>query len=508
MSHTVSASNVKNHVSKVAERLLEIRGVFMANKKANELSDKQLQKLIRPDAKQYIRDGNGLSLCITPTERPDWRQWYFIYTSPETSKRRYYPLGTYPGVSLANARVEATKLLAEVKRAVDPLERERREMEERLAIDEQRRQDEAEAAKVTTVEDLCSDYITKHAKVKKRSWAKDERILNVDVIPAWNGRKAQDIAKGDIISLLDKVVGRGSPIMANNTFAVIRKMFNWAVEKDILKTSPCLGVKMPSERVSRDRVLSEIEVKTLWGNLGACAISPEIRNALKLILLTAQRPGEVIGMHTKEIDVTWWTIPAERAKNKKTHRVFLTEMALELINQSIERVRLIREIPPEEEYSGYIFPTPHRSKEQSIDPLAVAIAVGRNLAFPLTDDKGSQLYTKEGKPATENRTGIQKWTSHDLRRSAATFMAQFGEMDEVIDAVLNHAKQGVIKVYNQYRYDDEKQAAMVELEYKITCIINGEEYRTPKQRRADKELKEAKQGNVVNIETARQAKAA
>jgi hypothetical protein len=87
-------------------------------------------------------------------------------------------------------------------------------------------------------------------------------------------------------------------------------------------------------------------------------------------------------------------------------------------------------------------------------------------------------------------------------------MAQAGEMDEVIDAVLNHAKQGVIKVYNQYRYDDEKQVAMEELEYKLTCIINGIEYRSPKQRKADETLQEAKQSNVVDIDIARQRKAA
>lgn len=73
-----------------------------------------------------------------------------------------------------------------------------------------------------------------------------------------------------------------------------------------------------------------------------------------------------------------------------------------------------------------------------------------------------------------NRLGIDQFTPHDLRRTAATFMAEMGVMDEVIDAVLNHAKQGVIKVYNQYRYDKEKQAALETWGRKLRSIITGE----------------------------------
>lgn len=89
--------------------------------------------------------------------------------------------------------------------------------------------------------------------------------------------------------------------MANNSFQVIRKMFNFAVERNILPFSPCNGLKLPSPKLSRDRALSEREIGTLWHNLDDCAISNEIKAALRLVLVTAQRPGEVIGLHTGEI---------------------------------------------------------------------------------------------------------------------------------------------------------------------------------------------------------------
>jgi integrase len=128
-------------------------------------------------------------------------------------------------------------------------------------------------------------------------------------------------------------------------------------------------------------------------------------------------------MHASEIDGQWWTIPAERAKNGKTHRVYLIATALKLIGDTAGK--------------GYIFPTPHRGKERSVGDTTLTVAVSRNLAIPLTDGKGKPLYDGQGKPATENRLGGDHFTPHDLRRTAATFMASMGFMDEIIDAVLN-----------------------------------------------------------------------
>jgi len=445
----------------------------MANKKANALSDLELRKLKKPEVKQWVRDGNGLALCLTPIVKGDWRNWYFIYTSPETSKRRYYPLGSYPGTSLADARNAATQLLAEVKKAVDPMERERRDLEARQLADEQKRLAEEAAGKVITVAKLCSEYIERHAKRFKKSWQEDERILTREVIPTWSKRKAQDIVKRDVLNLLEKIVDRGSPSMANNSFQVIRKMFNFAVEFDILQYSPCYGVKLPTPKNSRDRAFSETEIKSFWNNLDGCSISPEIKTALRLILITAQRPGEVIGIHTREIDGECWNIPAERAKNGKAQRVHLTGLASDYIQKALAHIKLKRDIPSEIEYSGYIFPCPHLGKDQPIDRHAMAIAVMRNLSWPMNDKKGKPLFNSDGKPATENRFGVEHFTPHDLRRTAATFMAQAGEMDEVIDAVLNHAKQGIIKVYNQYRYVKEKKHALETWERKLNRIITG-----------------------------------
>jgi integrase len=397
------------------------------------------------------------------------------------TKRVRVMIGSHPVKTAEDARSEAIKQLGAMESGHDPNKTKR----ELIRLEE-------EAKLNITVQVLVSDYIEKHAKKFKRSWQEDERILHKELLHEqrkkgddswskrrgkgaidWSQRKAVDISKRDIVKLLEGIIERGSPGMSNNTFQVVRKMFNFAVERDILPYSPCTGVKALAPKVARDRALSADEIKTLWPILEDAAISDEIIKALKLILITVQRPGEVIGIHTNEIEGDWWTIPSERSKNGKAHRVFLVSSAKEIIDQAIAEVKKVRKIASDVKYEGHIFPCPHKKKVQSIDVHAVAIAVHRNLALPLLDKNGNPLFDKDGNPVTENRLKIDHFTPHDLRRTGATFMAQANEMDEVIDAVLNHAKQGVIKVYNQYRYDLEKQKALETWERKLDSIITG-----------------------------------
>jgi integrase len=175
------------------------------------------------------------------------------------------------------------------------------------------------------------------ARPRKRSAAEDERILRKDVIPAWGRRKANDIARKDVIALLDRIIDRGSPVAANRTLAVVRRMFGWAPSRDIIPANPCSAVKAPGKETRRDRVLSADEIAALWRSLDdpATPISRPIRLALKLQLTTAQRKGEVIDAEWSEFDITEgvWTIPAANAKNGMPHRVPLSALALAVLDE-------------------------------------------------------------------------------------------------------------------------------------------------------------------------------
>lgn len=408
------------------------RGASMARSKNIMFTDMMIKKL-KAEINKYTRsEGNGFTVRIMPTGTKTW-----LYLFQFEGNRYELNLGSYPEMSLEVARSGFEDARKKLKNGINPLA-------EANALAEARRM-------APTVSDLVDEFIERYSKRFKRSWEKDEGILKREAVAAWGRRKALDIKRRDVRLLLDSIIARNAPAMANNTLRALSKMFNWAVEQDILQVSPCLGVKLPAPKSSRSRALSEAEIRSVWSSLHRVDLnmSDEIRRALRLVLLTGQRPGEVIGMHSREIDGRWWTIPAERVKNKKSHRVYLTDLALKLIGRFGD--------------DNFIFMSPIKSKNTCINENAMSLAVSRNLAYPLKDEHGNMII--------ENRLGVDKFTPHDLRRTAATFMAQSGEMEEVIDAVLNHSRQGIIKVYNQYKYDKEKQKALEVWEKKLITII-------------------------------------
>ncbi len=431
-----------------------------------KFSDKGISNL-KPRAKQYyVREADGFTIRILPS---GVKTWLFIYTI--SGKRRQMNLGDYPDISLSNARGRAGDARQVLKEGKDPQEvgfewhrnpeREKREAAKKAEEDR----------KNPTVRKLAEEYLEKHAKVQKResSWTEDERLLNKDVLPVWGGRKANEIRKRDCTLLLESFQDR--PALCNNILKLTRKMFNFAVERDILEFSPFTGVKAPVKITHRERTLSESEIKALWNTeLPKASMSDEVKRILKLILVTGQRPGEVAGIHAREVDGNWWTIPTERAKNKTTHRVFLTKTALELLG--------------EPSLGGFYFLSPVIKTDandnpvyQHIDENAVAYAIRRNLKDyqPRRTIKGDAV--KMVKVAEDKKMEMAHFTPHDLRRTCATFLAKIGFSDEVIDAVLGHKKQGVVKIYNQHKYDVEKQKAMEAWERKLNFITTGKESR-------------------------------
>ncbi len=408
----------------------------------------------------------------------------FFYQYKIDGQRRFMSLGSYPSITLKRARDLYQAELSKVKAlrrgsadGVDPVAEKKRKKEQRIA-------DDAARDKELSVEKLVLEYIERHAKKFKKSWRDDYRLLNKEIVALWGQRKAVDITKRDITRLLENIIDRGTPAMSNQVLKTVRKVFNFAVERDILKHTPCFGVKALAPTISRERVLCDTEIKILWDCLDNEVMTNEISRALKLILLTAQRPGEVVGMHSNEIDGNWWTIPAERSKNGKAHRVYLSNVALGIIAEAKSEAREARQkaeirnarkvkrnailMPEDQEYTGYIFPCPRRYKsvkkggdkvpEESIERHALSSALKRNVS-----EDGLTTF------------GISAFTPHDLRRTAATFMASMGYMDEIIDAVLNHVKQGVIRTYNRHNYDKEKQMALEAWERKLNSIISKTE---------------------------------
>jgi integrase len=377
-------------------------------------TDKAIAAL-RPTAERYeVWEGGGFGLRVSPRGGKAWVWVYHFGGRP-----RRMTLGTYPAMGLADARVKLADAQMLLKRGIDPGDREV----------EARRADRAAA----TVADLAEAYLDKWARPRKRSAAEDERILRKDVIPAWGRRKAQEITRRDAITLLDRIVDRGSPIAANRTLALVRRMFGWAVSRDIIPANPCTAVKAPGKETRRDRVLSADEIAALWRALGnpETPISRPIRLALKLQLVTAQRKGEVINAEWGEFDfgTAVWTIGGHRAKNGMPHRVPLSPLALAVLTE-------IRTMTPNTGEPKWLFPSPRRG-----GPIT-----GPAVDHAMRDSRGV--------------LGTADATPHDLRRTAASHMTSIGIGRLVVSKILNHAEPGVTAVYDRHSYDREKRAAL------------------------------------------------
>lgn len=333
------------------------------------------------------------------------------YYGPSGRERRL-TIGRWGVWSATAARARAKELRRQIDLGSDPLD-ERQE----------RRRGE-------TFGDLAAEYVTRYASLKK-SGHQDRRFLESDVLPDWRNLPVREIERRDVIRLIERKA-ETAPVAANRVLAVIRKLFNWAIERDLVDKNPCLQVRAPGKETSRDRVLSLAEVSAFWAGFTPSNMSADVVAAMRLILATAQRPGEVCGLQWADLDLAagWWTIPAARAKNELAHRVWLNDVARDVLESRRRRGK-------------WVFPSPRT--DGPIEPHALAHAIRRNRALERGDPQ---------------RVEIGAFTPHDLRRTAASQMAASGTPRLVVGQVLNHVESGVTAVYDRHSYDQEKRRAL------------------------------------------------
>jgi integrase len=364
-------------------------------------------------------DHPGFGLRVSAGGR---KAWVAMYRRGNVKRR--LTLGTYPTLSLAEARAKA----AVAHHAVQFSDSDPATLKKAERVAE-------------TFAELAALYIERHAKRHKRSWRKDLLILEKDALPRFGRRKAKDISRRDIIAMLDEIVTRGAPIQANRTLEIVRKLFNWAVARDILGANPCYRLPKPSSENRSDRVLTEEEIREVWHAVGAEA--PLTAATFKLRLLTAQRGAEILAMRWDQISNNWWTIPAEIAKNGLTHRVPLSPQALAVLD----------EIRPPGKSSEWIFPG--------------------------ASGEGHRVAIHKAHNRLRRRSGIS-FVPHDLRRTAASHMTSMGISRLVVSKVLNHAESGITSVYDRHSYDTEKRAALDAWGYRVEEIVVGKEDSTAK----------------------------
>jgi integrase len=420
------------------------------------LTAKWIENVEAMHARQEIPDGLlvGLYLVVQPSGAKSFAVRYRYAGQP-----RKLTLGAFPALSLETARVLGAKALRAAAEGRDPAA-------EKLAAkgDAKRAATEAIRDRRDLFENVAREFIERHAMKNNResTWRETARILGLrpapndpnllveiggDVMPAWKGRKIQEITKRDVIALLDGVNDRGSPIMANRVLSAVRKLFNWCVARDVIQVSPCTLVTPPSPERSRDRVLSDDELRMVWN--AAEGEGWPFGPLVKLLILTGQRLAEVGEMRWDELDLAnkLWTLPAERVKNGVRHEVPLSDSAIDII-ASLPRIKTTK---------GFVFTTRRDAAvsgySRAKDSLDAAIRVAA-----------------AGAPVVEH------WTFHDLRRTMASGMARLGIQLPVIEKVLNHTSgsfRGVVGVYQRHSFSDEKRKALVAWASLVQSIVSS-----------------------------------
>lgn len=386
----------------------------------------------------------GLYLVIQPSGAKSWALRYRFAGKPKK-----LTLGRWPVMGVADARRAATEALETLDHGNDPGATKRAAKAEALA---------AQLAERDTVATLVDQYTARHlSKLKSAGHAR--QFLDRFVIPAWGDRDVKDITKRDVIDLLDGIVDSGRGMTANAVLAYTRAFFNWCVKRDVLTVAPTNGVERPTKPVARERVLGDDEVRWFWK---ACDEVGQPWGPIgKLLLLTGQRRGEVVGMTTGEIKGDTWYLTAERTKNARAHTVPLSAAASAV-------VAAVQRVPGPQ---GYLHTTTGETPPSGFNRGLHNVA--KRMARIAAEERGEPV-------------DIPHWTFHDLRRTAATGMARLGIPVHVTEAVLNHVsgtRSGIVGVYQRHDYAQEGRQA---LEAWARFVM---------------ELVEGKADNVVRLET-------
>jgi integrase len=381
---------------------------------------KALKPPERPKQVDYFDDSlPGFGLRVSYNGR---KSWIVLYRCNGVKAR--LTLGRFDLFPLAEAREKARDALKSAARGEDPMSTKHRNRQ------------------APTFKQLAERYIEEYAKPRKRTWQKDRRLLDNNLIPALGRQKANMVTRADLRSELNKVKNRPAPVEANRTFEVARRLFNWAIEEEVLTDNPAAKLAKPANETPRERTLTADELQTLW--LALDTATPTVRGVFRLMLLSAQRRNEVSRMRWADLDLRegWWNIPGELTKTKRPYRVPLTPAMLAIVEE-MERLKL--------------------------DPEWV---------FPRTRGGGPVPETNVTRPFRNliKDAEIAHFMPHDLLHTVTSHMTAMGISQFDVGKVRHHTShdsKSITSRYDHYAYDREKRRTLDLWNARLLEIVVG-----------------------------------
>jgi integrase len=350
------------------------------------------------------------------------KSWTVLYRCNGVKGR--LTLGRYDLVPLAEARDLAREALKAAAQGNDPAIKKGRDKE------------------APTFKQIADRYIEEYAKPRKRTWNKDRRLLDKNLIPALGRKKAHLVTRAELRAELNNIRSRPAPIEANRTLEVVRKLYNWAIEEEILAENPAFKLPRPAQETPRERTLTADELQALWRALEDA--KPTVRGIFRLMLLSAQRRNEVSRMRWADLDrrEAWWNIPAELTKTKRPYRVPLTPAMLTIIEE-IETL--------------------------SLDPVWVFPRAAGGAPVPETN------VTRPFRRLIRNAR-LAHFMPHDLLHTVTSHMTAMGITQFDVAKIRHHTSRDAKTMtsrYDHYTYDREKRRALDLWGARLERIIDG-----------------------------------
>lgn len=399
------------------------------------------------------------------------RLFYFRYLNSQ-GKRITYPIGTYGRegkegtISLAEAGQLAKELAGLHKLGIrdvgEHLEAEQaKKLAERDLQLAQLEEEKAEKEARKNVTDLFEHWLKIDLVNRKDGGAEIKRMFYKDVLPLIGSMAVEDIKKGHITEVVDGVLGRGVNRMAKLILSLMRQMFRFAVDRDIIEYDPTANIrkaKIGGRSVERDRILADEEIQALAKQLPDSGLLLTTQLAIWICLGTCCRIGELLQARWEDVD--WeegiWIVPAEHSKNGKVHTVFLSEFTLAQFKQ-LHKLK-----------SHSMWCYPNRAQDGHVSTKTITKQIG-DRQRPV----GEVIWSCRSSQPQALALAGGKWTPHDLRRTGATLMTKLGVIPEVAERCLNHTEENKVKrIYQRHNYHKEMAEAWEHLGAYINRLLN------------------------------------
>jgi integrase len=356
-------------------------------------------------------------------------------------RSRRMSLGRYPATPLKDARGKAHAALRSLAKGEDP---------------------QVDAPVALGFSAALNEFVELYCKTSNRPSTayETERILRAVFLKHWGTRLVDTIGKRDILVIIDRLMRAGKPSAANHAFSAVRQFFNWTVERGMIAVSPCHTLRAPAPLAKRTNVIDDKDLAVLW-KVAAEEVGYPFGTIFQLLTLTAQRRGEVCGMRWDELDLEagLWNIPGARTKNGHPHTLPLTTAVLEILERLAPRARKTN--------SEYVFPARGKPEQPY-----TGYSKGKRELDAAANEARRQVAIKNRQPPKDVED--LDWTLHDLRRTAATRMAEFGVLPHVVERVLNHISGtfgSVAGIYNRFQYVDEMRDALTVWEAHVLGLV-------------------------------------